>query len=131
MLKLLPVLIGIVLAIYSLIDLAMSPAASVRNLPKLGWFVVILVPFAGPIAWLTAGRPTGGERPPGGQPARPSPPVAPDDDPAFLSRLEQQRQQAERERLRNWEAELKRREQDLDRSHRSDSDEDGRGDSDR
>ena len=130
MLKLLPVLIGVVLAIYSLIELAMSPAASVRNLPKWGWFIVILVPFVGPIAWLTTGRPIHPQQPNGGQPARPKP-VAPDDDPAFLGRLEQQRQRAERERLRNWEAELERRERDLDSSSRSDRDEDGRGTSER
>jgi hypothetical protein len=39
--------------------------------------------------------------------------VAPDDNPEFLARLKQHRQQAEDERLRKWQADLERREREL------------------
>lgn len=126
MLRALPIMIAVVLAIFSLIDLAMSPAAAVRQLPKWGWLLVILVPFAGPVAWLAVGRPTN-EGPPSSGQSAPRRPVAPDDDPDFLNRIEQRRQQDERARLRDWEAELQRREQELGRRDGPEPDDDATG----
>lgn len=108
----LPFLALLVLQVYTLVDLLRSNGADVRALPKAVWFLVWLVPVLGPIAWLVLGRPsvgpssggsggsggggggiTGGPRPSRG-------PVAPDDDPEFLKRLDEQSWSARMERLR-------------------------------
>ncbi|MCW2615133.1 MAG: hypothetical protein JWN08_2127, partial [Frankiales bacterium] len=58
--------VSLVLLVYAVLDLLRTPAAQVRTLPKLLWFVVLLPPLFGPVAWLLAGRPTPGR-------TRPSP----------------------------------------------------------
>ena len=70
---------------YAVADLVRTPASAVRTLPKALWFVVVLPPLFGPLAWLFFGRP---RRPKGELPAAPpSRPVAPDDDEEFLRDL--------------------------------------------
>ena len=70
---------------YAFADLVKTPASAVRTLPKLLWFVVVLPPLFGPLAWLLFGRP---KRPKGDLPtAPPARPVAPDDDEDFLRDL--------------------------------------------
>lgn len=76
-----------VLAVYALVDCLRTRRSDIRTLPKPAWLLVILVPAVGPLAWLVAGR----RRGPSSPPARGRGPVAPDDDPEFLWRLEQQR----------------------------------------
>lgn len=91
--------------LYVLLDVVLSEQADVRNLPKLLWVLVVLVvPLAGGIAWLVAGRPErgtiapGGAGPPGRRPDRNAPtrgrrarpPLGPDDDPDFLRRIDEQ-----------------------------------------
>lgn len=50
--------VGAVLWLYCLIEAISSQEGEVRNLPKLGWVVIVLLfPFVGSIAWLVAGRP--------------------------------------------------------------------------
>ena len=50
--------IPIVITLYALIDALMTPDAQARRLPKLLWLLVIVViPFAGAVAWLLLGRP--------------------------------------------------------------------------
>ena len=74
----------VVLAVYSLVDLTMTPAEESRLMARWAWaVVVVLVPVVGPLAWLLVGtgRLGGGQ---GGQPRRPS---SPDDDPDFLRGL--------------------------------------------
>ena len=70
---------------YAIVDLVSTPASAVRTLPKALWFVVVLPPLFGPLAWLFFGRPrkARGQAPP----APPSRPVAPDDDEEFLRDL--------------------------------------------
>ncbi|RJK98105.1 PLD nuclease N-terminal domain-containing protein [Vallicoccus soli] len=119
MLRYLPVLVELVLLVYCLVDCIQTRPDEVRGLPRWAWIVLILLfPIVGGIAWLVAGRP----RRPAGQvpwPAtgtagypeheRPSRPLAPDDDPAFLDSL----RRADREHedvLRRWEEDLRRRE---------------------
>jgi hypothetical protein len=71
------------LLVYCLIDCIQTDSTTVRNLPKLGWLLLILVfPLVGGIAWLVAGRPR-----PGPSRRWASPPRGPDDDPDFLRRL--------------------------------------------
>ena len=70
---------------YAVADLVRTPASEVRTLPKALWFVVVLPPLFGPIAWLLFGR---ARRPKGETPvAPPARPVAPDDDEDFLRDL--------------------------------------------
>ncbi|HEX6887009.1 MAG TPA: PLD nuclease N-terminal domain-containing protein [Candidatus Nanopelagicales bacterium] len=106
--RLILVIAALALHLYVLIDLVRSPSGEVRLLPKWLWFLVWLLPIAGPLCYLLAGQPrvergqgggggggggiTGGPRPRG--------PVAPDDDPEFLKRLDEQSWAARMERLR-------------------------------
>ncbi len=115
MLRYLPVILEIALTLYALVDCIQTDERRVKNLPKIGWIVlVIVIPIVGPLAWLFAGRDRGeGPRETTWKnpPAVPRRPVAPDDDPEFLAKLK--RDAAERERLRKWEEDLRRREQQL------------------
>jgi hypothetical protein len=108
MLRVLPAVIEIGLLLYCLIDCIQAPDGTVRNLPKWGWIVlIVLVPWIGPVAYLIAGRPrregaTSGApwSPPGrpdGRASRPGPraPRGPDDDPDFLRDLNRQRREAQ------------------------------------
>jgi len=82
MLKALVVIVPVVMAIFSLVQVAQSRSDLVRTLPRWAWaLVILLVPVLGPVAWLSIGRPrqSGGPAPP---PRRRT--VAPDDDPDFL-----------------------------------------------
>lgn len=70
---------------YAVADIVKTPATAVRTLPKALWFVVVLPPLFGPLAWLAFGRPRKVRRDvPVAPPARP---VAPDDDEEFLRDL--------------------------------------------
>jgi hypothetical protein len=72
--------------VYCVVDAVQTEEDRVRNLPKVLWvFVTLLLPVAGGIAWLVAGRPRSilDRRP---QPPRRGP-LGPDDDPDFLRGL--------------------------------------------
>jgi hypothetical protein len=109
------------LLVITLVDCLSREQRDIRAMPKAAWVLVIvfLVPI-GPILWLLAGRPAGTaatagravSRGGGNGAPRPPRPVAPDDDPEFLSSLAQQRKDDE-ELLRQWEADLRRREDEL------------------
>lgn len=100
------ILIGVVVAvaftIYTLVDVLMTERSRIRGVPKPVWAIITLLPVIGGVLWLTIGK------------ARRSPrrtvgPIAPDDDPTFLSSLSQEeiRRRAEQEeRLRRLEQEL-------------------------
>jgi hypothetical protein len=85
----------VVLLAYALVDAITTDTHLVRHLPKLLWVVVVvLVPIIGPLCWIFLGRPRGGSLLPGttGEseyvPRRDTRrPLAPDDDPEFLRRL--------------------------------------------
>lgn len=111
-------LIGILLValwVYCIFDVISTEESLIRNMPKILWLVVvILLPSIGAVAWLLLGRPIGaglrpGDTSPRPRPSRPAPrQLAPDDDPTFLARLDE-----ETKRLRAWEDDLKRREDEL------------------
>ena len=117
MLRSLPFIIEVVLLVACLVDAVQSPPSQVRSLPRWTWILLIaLVPFAGPIAWLFAGRPRrGAAANPATWPlrdfaAQPRT-IAPDDDPEFLRTLKKQNEHEAR--LREWEEDHRRREEDL------------------
>ncbi|OMH34455.1 PLD nuclease N-terminal domain-containing protein [Tersicoccus sp. Bi-70] len=74
--------------IYTLVDCVRSDGNHVRAMPKGIWFLVILVlPVIGIVLWFLFGRPQA-------VPASAAPiarPLAPDDDPRFLSDLAERR----------------------------------------
>ena len=91
------------LAVYSLADLAGARHDQTGGIPKWFWaIIIVLVPVIGPLAWIVFRR-TGAAPPAGSGPSRGASgprrgggPLAPDDDPDFLRRLEQERREQER-----------------------------------
>jgi Phospholipase_D-nuclease N-terminal len=98
MLRLLPALLVLGLALVALIDCLARDADEILGLPKVIWVLVILLfPLLGPVAWFFAGRaPSTSTGPRGsgtfgnfggfGRAPRPRP-IAPDDNPDFLRGL--------------------------------------------
>lgn len=84
LMRFLPVILLVVLAIYCWIELAQSRSDEVRQLPKALWALFIVVPLFGPVAWLVYGRPNGEESDQQPAPKPRTRPLAPDDDPDFL-----------------------------------------------
>ncbi|MEU3453043.1 PLD nuclease N-terminal domain-containing protein [Micromonospora sp. NPDC006766] len=116
-------LVQIVLAVCALISCLSAEDGEIRVLPRIVWVLIILFfPLVGSIAWFAAGRESGARRSRTAWPLgngfseqdRPRP-VAPDDDPAFLSSLADRNRRDDQERLRRWEEDLRRREEDLRR----------------
>jgi Phospholipase_D-nuclease N-terminal len=121
MLRVLPAFIAVALLVAALIDAAQTPESQVRNLQKWVWILIILVvPFAGPVSWFIAGRPrntgpvtaTNRQGPTRPRFEQPHFGRAPDDDPEFLAGLKSLDTEHE-ELLKKWEADLKRREEEL------------------
>ncbi|MER5434281.1 PLD nuclease N-terminal domain-containing protein [Streptomyces sp. NPDC002588] len=113
MLRYLPFLLVLALWIYAFIDCLNTPEEEVRGLPKLAWVFVILLfgeVLIGPVAWLVAGRPRRSAA--AGGPARW---VAPDDNPEFLKSLKDDKARSDEQLLKNWENDLRRREEELKR----------------
>jgi hypothetical protein len=121
----LPELIYVALLVFCLIDCIQTDPALVRNLPKIGWIVLIVIfPLVGGIAWLVAGRPqrgTAGRAVPWRSTAtagfpeyeRPgSSPAASEIDERLQRDLERVDREHE-EALRRWEASLREREANL------------------
>jgi len=115
-------LVDLALLVVALIDCLSSEEYEIRALPKIAWvFIILLFSPVGPIVWFVAGRPvrTGQPssdawRPGTGFPeaSQPRRSVAPDDDPEFLRGLAKSRRDDE-DLLRQWEADLRRREEEL------------------
>lgn len=104
MLRYLPVIIAVALAIYALIDLAGTPRNRVPGFSRLGWaFVIVIAPVLGPLAWIIARRPApAGQHPDAPRAARrPMPPKGPEDDPAFLKRLDDEAWRLRQQRRRD------------------------------
>jgi hypothetical protein len=102
----------ICLWLYCIFDVISTDEILVRSLPKMAWlFIVIVLPDIGSIAWLALGRPVFAGWRPGGAGERPvRRVVGPEDRPDFASS-----KRAEEARLEAWEADLKRREEELRR----------------
>ncbi|MFE9097867.1 PLD nuclease N-terminal domain-containing protein [Streptomyces sp. NPDC007264] len=131
MFRYLPYLLVLALWIYAFIDCLNTPEEEVRGLPKVVWVIIILLfgeVLVGPIAWLVVGKvrhaPSGG----GATPSEwhrnhRTAWVAPDDNPEFLRSLKEENKKDEA-LLKDWEADLRRREDEL---RRREQDEDPKG----
>ncbi len=102
----------IALWLYCIFDVISTDEVLVRNLPKMAWlFIVIFLPDIGSIAWLALGRPVFAGWRPGGTAERPTRRVVgPEDRPDFPTSST-----GDEARLKAWEDDLKRREQELRR----------------
>lgn len=114
------ILVIVGLMAYALADVWGSDEDERRGLPRWLWvLLIVLLPLLGAISWIVVrvaarrsgagpsapgsgpsgggNRPTPSPRSPRPGPRRPAGPVAPDDDPEFLWRLEQEKRKRERE----------------------------------
>jgi hypothetical protein len=131
-------LADLALLVTALIDCLSVEAHEIRGLARIGWFFFILfLSPIGAIVWFLFGRParlteapTGIWRPAGDPPEEERPPstLAPDDDPEFLRRLAERTGApdlaprsagSDEDLLRSWEADLRRREEELRRKQRA------------
>jgi len=88
--------------VFSAVDIALIDRSRVRTLPKAVWIVLVIVlPIVGGVLWFAVGRVQARDA---GIQARRAP-VAPDDDPAFLSKLN--REKAMEDRIEQLEKELR------------------------
>lgn len=117
MLRYLPYLLVLALWIYAFVDCLNTPEQEVRGLPKVVWVLIILFfgeVMIGPIAWLIAGKRRRPVTAVGAGPAGRREWIAPDDNPEFLRSLKANNQKNE-STLKDWEADLRRREEELRR----------------
>jgi hypothetical protein len=124
MLRYLPFLLVLALWIFAFIDCLNTPEEQVRGLPKVVWVIIILLfgeVLVGPVAWLVAGKvrqgAPGGSTPSEWHRNHRTEFVAPDDNPEFLKSLKEEDKKDEA-LLKDWEADLRRREEELRRRER-------------
>lgn len=80
--------LSIALTVFALADCVQTQDDKIRGIPKWAWIVlIVLLPWVGPITWLVVGR----DRTGGSAPQRPQRrgPSAPDEDPDFLRKLDE------------------------------------------
>jgi hypothetical protein len=110
--------VEVLLAIAALISCLSADEGDINALPRIAWVLIILFfPLLGSIAWFAAGRSSTPRaktwRPGAGFPERERPrKVAPDDDPAFLRSIHDERER-DQEMFAKWEEDLRRREEQL------------------
>ncbi|MEV6330817.1 PLD nuclease N-terminal domain-containing protein [Streptomyces sp. NPDC051909] len=122
MLRALMFILPLALVIYSLIDCLNTPEDEVKHLPKVVWVIIILLFWiVGPIVWFAAGKlrraPAGGRTPSEWHANHRHEWVAPDDNPEFLKSLREENKKDE-SLLKDWEADLRRREEELKKRER-------------
>ena len=88
--------VAVALMIFTIVDIALADRRRVRGVPKGVWIVIGFLPILGTILWFAVGR--------GPLPEAPKRYIAPDDDPAFFSKLADKEDQDER--IRRLEQEL-------------------------
>ncbi|MFJ3903164.1 PLD nuclease N-terminal domain-containing protein [Streptomyces sp. NPDC090025] len=132
MLRALMYILPLALTIYAFIDCLNTPEDEVKHLPKVVWVIIILLFWiVGPVVWFFAGKKRDAVA--GGAGRRGGGWVAPDDNPEFLKSLrEESRREPEaaagpeapvqpgqdEAALKDWEADLRRREEELKRRER-------------
>lgn len=106
LLRFLPIIVALVLLVAAVVDIVRIEPERVRALPKWVWALLALGLFiVGPVLWFAAGREP---REPRNHGRYRDDPVAPDDDPEFLNRLQREKEQEQRIR------DLEKRLSDLD-----------------
>ncbi len=84
--RLLIYIIPLAITLYAIFDIASTPQEQIRNLPKWGWIVIVLLlETLGALAWFIAGRPKRSPNSGGGN--RRGKIIPPDDNPDFLRGL--------------------------------------------
>ncbi len=87
--------LSIALTVFALADCVQTEDEKVKGLPKWAWIVlIVLIPWVGPITWLFVGK----ERSGGTGRQQRKGPMAPDEDPDFLRRLDEDIRRERRER---------------------------------
>ncbi|MFJ8887904.1 PLD nuclease N-terminal domain-containing protein [Streptomyces sp. NPDC102402] len=124
MLRALIFLLPLALTIFAFIDCLNTPEDEAKHLPKVAWvFIILLFWIVGPVVWLVAGKvrtaPAEGRASSEWPRRRRTTWVAPDDNPDFLKSLKDESGKDEGEkqesRLEDWEADLRRREEEIKR----------------
>ncbi|CAM5404097.1 MULTISPECIES: PLD nuclease N-terminal domain-containing protein [Streptomyces] len=122
MLRVLMILVPLALSIYAFIDCITTDEKDIRHIPKPLWAILVLLfPLVGSVSWLIVGKdraaagpgPLAGRRSGGGW-------VAPDDNPDFLKSLNDDTKDSgaapdDAAFREGWEADLRRREEELKR----------------
>ncbi|KOX36448.1 MULTISPECIES: PLD nuclease N-terminal domain-containing protein [unclassified Streptomyces] len=127
MLRALLFILPLALMIYAFIDCLNTPEEEVKHLPKPVWAIVVLLfSIVGAIGWIVAGKERGPKGRPGPGGTRGGGWVAPDDNPEFLKSLKDDapgKRDEEDDLLKDWEADLRRREEELKRRERGEENE--------
>lgn len=105
MLRALLAVVSIGLTIFALADCIQTEDDKVRGLPKWAWIVlIVLIPWVGPLTWMFVGKERGDGAEGGGFGRSTGPrrqgPTAPDEDPEFLRKLDEDIRRERRERER-------------------------------
>ena len=105
MVRIVPLVAVLGLMLYTFFDVLATDRHRFTSLSKSLWLLVALIPVIGGLLWLAVGKPrrSGGAGSVISLNRRPRP-VAPDDDPAFLRRLDEQAWRAKRDSARASEA---------------------------
>ncbi len=103
--------------VYCILDVIATDETMMRNMAKIYWLIVVIIlPTVGSLAWLLLGRPQNAGYMPGDTTTRAitrrssSRPLGPEDSPAFVADMNDRAA-----RLRKWEEDLERREDELRR----------------
>lgn len=92
--------LSIALTVFALADCVQTQDDKVRGVPKWAWIVlIVLIPWVGPLTWLFVGKERSWGRGSSGSPGpRRDGPLAPDEDPEFLRKLDEDIRRERRER---------------------------------
>jgi len=92
--------LSIALTVFALADCVQTKDEKVRGVPKWAWIVlIVLLPWVGPLTWLFVGKERSwGRGAAGGPGPRRDGPLAPDEDPDFLRKLDEDIRRERRER---------------------------------
>ena len=97
--------LSIALTVFALADCVQTQDDKVRGVPKWAWIVlIVLIPWVGPLTWLFVGKERSWGRGSSGSPSpRRDGPLAPDEDPDFLRKLDEDIRRERRERRERGE----------------------------
>lgn len=97
--------LSIALTVFALADCVQTQDDKVRGVPKWAWIVlIVLIPWVGPLTWLFVGNERSWGRGSSGSPGpRRDGPLAPDEDPEFLRKLDEDIRRERRERRERGE----------------------------